>query len=287
MTTINNDEYRYTSEETLLKVEGVGLTLTRDGVESVILRDVNCSIENIRRPGHANWGQVVGLLAPSGMGKTKLFEVISGIRKPTVGKVLVNKEQHPVEQGMVGVLQQNYPLFRHRTVKGNLYIAAKKGFPHLSSKEQKDKVDFYLEKFGLKERMDFYPSQLSGGQRQRIAIVQQLLCSENLLLFDEPFSGLDVLMVDECLSLIRDVSNITDENTLVLVSHDIPSIVNICDHVWVMGRDRDEQGAVIPGAKIKYEFNLIDEGLAWRPDIESLPKFGEVVSYFKSLFPTL
>jgi polar amino acid transport system ATP-binding protein/sulfate transport system ATP-binding protein len=277
-------DYKYAENETLLSVEKVDLTLNGN----VILRDVNCEIKNITRPDKASQGQIVGLLAPSGMGKTKLFEIISGIRKPTSGIVKVGETQSPVEQGMVGVLQQSYPLFRHRNIMKNLSIATKKGFPNLSRKERNEKIMSILSSFGLTEKKDSYPSQLSGGQRQRIAIAQQMLCSESLLLFDEPFSGLDCLMVDECLRLIKRVSDMNDRNTVVLVSHDISAIVSICDHVWIMGRDRNEEGKVIPGARIKYNLNLIDEGLAWRPEPEKLSRFIEVVNYIKyQIFPTL
>ncbi len=276
---------------TLLKVSNMSLSYG----DSVILRNVNCEIKDVHRSG-VRQGQVVGLLAPSGMGKTKFFEVISGLIKPLPGKnpvynltgeVLIGAEQLPVERGSVGVLQQNYPLFRHRTIMGNLLVAARKGFPSFTKKEQHDKIDFYLDRFGLMSRKDYYPSELSGGQRQRIAIIQQLLCSKHFLLFDEPFSGLDILNIRQVLDLMRDISLLDELNTLIIVSHDVTSTSIISDHLWLMGRERDERGQVIPGAKILKEISLIERGLAWQPDIEKSQLFTDFVKEVKSLFPLL
>ena len=87
-------------------------------------------------------GQVVGFLGPSGIGKTKLFEVLAGLLEPTSGKVTINNPAIPVKAGLVGVVQQNYPLFNHRTVYGNLDVAAKKTCKDAA--ERKKKIDDIL-----------------------------------------------------------------------------------------------------------------------------------------------
>src|SRR4051812_10270150 len=107
-------------KETLLKVEGVSKTLGG----SLILKDVNLEIRNIVRPGYTQ-GQVVGLLGPSGVGKTCLFRILAGLDQPDCGSVLVEEEGIPVKRGMVGVVAQNYPLFAHRTILGNLTVAGR------------------------------------------------------------------------------------------------------------------------------------------------------------------
>ena len=83
------------------------------------------------------------------------------------------------------------------------------------------KVDFYLDHFGLREHARKYPVQLSGGQRQRVAIAQQLLCSNAVLLMDEPFSGLDPLMKSQICELISDISKLDELMTIIIVSHEI------------------------------------------------------------------
>jgi ABC-type nitrate/sulfonate/bicarbonate transport system ATPase subunit len=104
---------------------------------------------------------------------------------------------------------------------------------------------------------------------------------------DEPFSGLDINMIHEVSSLIQEVAHMHELNTIIIVSHDISSTVAISDTIWIMGRDRDENNNIIPGAKIKHKFNLMERGLAWRDDVESTPEFGTLINEIKGLFPKL
>src|SRR5512144_330152 len=108
-----NCEYR----DIILKATNVSLKLGGN----VILRDLNLEIHDLYRPDCVT-GQVVGLLGPSGIGKTRLFRVLSGIDQPNTGTVTIGAKGIPVQRGMVGVVAQNYPLFEHRTVAGNLEL---------------------------------------------------------------------------------------------------------------------------------------------------------------------
>ena len=141
--------------------------------------------------------------------------------EPTSGKVTINNPAIPVKAGLVGVVQQNYPLFNHRTVYGNLDVAAKKTCKDAA--ERKKKIDEILNRFKLSDKGTLYPAQLSGGQKQRVAIAQQLLCSENFLLLDEPFSGLDPLMVEEVGNMLSEIAHSNELITIIIVSHDIVS----------------------------------------------------------------
>ena len=276
--------YQYEKKETILKVENVSLEL--GGTK--ILRDINIEIKDVVRPGMSQ-GQIIGFLGPSGIGKTKFFEILSGIipidNKSAKGQVLIGEKLEPVKLGKVGVVQQNYPLFEHRTIYKNLDIAAKLKYKNKS--ERADRVNDVMTRFDLDKRKDFYPIQLSGGQRQRAAIAQQILCSNNFLLMDEPFSGLDPIMIKKVSGLIIEVANMHELNTIIIVSHDILSTAAISDTLWVMGRDCNEKGEVIPGAKIKYEYDLMQRGLAWRPNIETTPEFHSLCDELKGLFPSL
>lgn len=276
--------YTYEKKETILKVENVSLTIG----DTQILKDINIEVKDIVRPGMSQ-GQIIGFLGPSGIGKTKFFEMLSGIipinDKNAVGKISIGQKLEPVALGKVGVIQQNYPLFEHRTIYSNLDIAAQ--IKYTDSKERAERITDILGRFDLEKRKKFYPSQLSGGQRQRVAIAQQILCSNNFLLMDEPFSGLDPNMIKKVSKLIIEVANMHELNTIIIVSHDILSTTAIADTLWVMGRDRDEKGEVIPGAKIKYEYDLIERGLAWRPNIESTHEFHSLCDELRGLFPNL
>jgi ABC-type nitrate/sulfonate/bicarbonate transport system ATPase subunit len=270
----------YERKGVLVDIQGV--TFTRNGVP--ILRDLNAQIRDVVRPG-VKQGQIVGLLGPSGVGKTTLFKILAGLVKPDTGTVKIGEKGVPAEPGLVGVVAQNYILFEHRSVLGNLVIAAKQA--GLKSDDAKKAAMKYLERFGLQAHADKFPMQLSGGQRQRIAIAQQLLCSENYLVMDEPFSGLDVLQQENVQQLLQEVSQVSEENTLIIVTHDVSAAVAVCDTIWLMGRDRDPQGNVIPGARIVEVIDLIERDLCWHPDIRKRPEYIQLVNEIKSRFHTL
>lgn len=263
----------------ILKVENVSLKFG----DKLILRDINVTVKDVVRDS-ATTGQVVGFLGPSGRGKTQLFRILAGLNPPTTGTVLVNGK--PVQAGDVGVVAQSYPLFMHRTVQSNLELGASK--LTLTKKDKQDKIKMYLEKFKLSDKSDFYPASLSGGQKQRVAIIQQLLCSEHFLLLDEPFSGLDINMIKEVSDVILNIASLDELNTVIIVSHDIPSTVAISTHLWILGYDYDEQGNAIPGARIKYVEDLMAQGIAWQyPQVFELPEFNTAVKNIRNAFNTL
>ncbi len=270
----------YELKEILLKIEGVSQTLGG----RPILRDVNVEVHNIHRPG-LQQGQVVAFLGPSGMGKTRLFRLIAGLDEPDTGRVLVGPSQMPVRRGTVGVVAQQYPLFAHRTIMGNLKVAGRQA--GLSKAESQAKALELLERFGLADQANKYPSQISGGQRQRVAIVQQIICSDSLLLMDEPFSGLDVAAVDRVIRLINEMAAADEHLTIIVVTHDIQAALEVADTLWVLGRERDAAGEPIPGAKIVKTYNLIEAGLAWRENITRDPAFVDLNEELRTLFHTL
>jgi NitT/TauT family transport system ATP-binding protein len=276
--------YDCTFGKTLLELKDVNVIY--DDVP--ILKNVNFEIKNICRPGRTQ-GQVDALLAPSGMGKTQCFRAIAGLNKPTTGTVSINTGDDdtliPVHVGLVGVVAQDYPLFNHLTVMNNLMIAATiKNKDRTGAK--KEVLDF-LEHFLLTDKQSLYPHQLSGGQRQRVAIIQQMLCDNHLLLMDEPFSGLDIIMKDEVQNLISGVASQNDRNSVIITTHDIQSAIAVADTILLLGRDRDATGNVVPGAYIKYTYNLIEMGLSWRPNISELPAFAELEKEIKARFKEL
>lgn len=263
--------------DTLLDVRAVNLNYG----SKVILRDVNVQVHKVKRRCHIQ-GQVVGFLGPSGIGKTQLFRIIAGLNQPTSGGVFVNSHQDPVHAGMVGVVSQSYTLFEHRTILGNLLLAARK-------KEKDPKIGLekamgYLERFKMADTAHLYPAMLSGGQRQRVAVAQQLLCSEHFLLLDEPFSGLDPINVDKVCALLNEVACLDDLNTIIIVSHDVASVASVADTLWLMGRDRDAAGQIIPGARIVKKYDLVELGLCWQEHIQTRQDFASFVASVKGEF---
>ena len=260
----------------ILKIEDVSLTLGHNN----ILRGVTAEVhDTIGR------GQVIGLLGPSGIGKTQLFRILSGLQEPTNGRILIGKDLKPVQVGQVGVVTQDYLLFEHRTVIDNLTLAGRQA--GLSAADAKAKALGFLERFSLTDRANYYPAQLSGGQRQRIAIAQQLMCSEHFLLMDEPFSGLDLIMLEKVCSMIDEVQKLDELNTIVVVTHDVTAAASIADTLWLMGLEYNSDGTPIPGARILETYDLLERGFEWRPGISLEPAFNDFVREVKTRFKQL
>lgn len=160
--------YPYSYGDTLMRIEDVSLFASHDGTSLLdapqadgrpILRGVSAEIKKIVRPGQVQ-GQVVTILGPSGMGKTRLFRIIAGLDKPTSGRVTTNGNNRPVRAGEVGVVAQECPLFAHRTVLSNLLLAAK--YKEHDAKVAYAKIMEMMAMFGLEEHTYKYPAQLSG-----------------------------------------------------------------------------------------------------------------------------
>lgn len=281
----------YATNGRLVTIDNVSL----DYGEKPILRDLNVAVDDIVRPGCVT-GQVIGILGPSGVGKTQFSRVLTGLQPPTRGNVTIHTTLPPgndgkqetrdviVSAGLVGYVPQNYPLLRHRTVLGNLVIAAKRN--GASEADALARANEFLQRFDLLDRRDFYPSQLSGGQRQRIAIAQQLLCSEHFLVLDEPTTGLDPLMKNKVCDLITHVAQMSEENTIFIVTHDVPAVLSVADHLWILGRVRDADSKAL-GSSIVEKYDLIERGIAWDPGASARPGFNDLVREIHGRFATL
>lgn len=259
----------HTKAEVILKAEDVQLSFG----DRIILRDINFRIHDIIRPGFKQ-GQVVSLIGRSGIGKTQLFRILSGLQQPTSGNITINNNR-TINAGDMGVIFQNYYLFEWRTIHTSLMMAAKQN-KALKGKE-KETVDKYLEDFSLKTISGYYPQQISGGQRQRVSIIQQLLKGSDFLLLDEPFSGLDVLVLDRVVNLLLQVSLSDELKTLIIVSHDIETAVAISDTVFILGEENGHAGATI-----KKEIDLMERDLAWQKDVKTNKRFAETIEEIKA-----
>ena len=170
-----------------------------------------------------NKGDVVCLVGPSGCGKSTFLRCLTRLEEPTGGKVYldgveVTEKDIDKTRAKMGMVFQHFNLFPHLTVKRNITLAPTR--LHRMTKDQADKRAMeLLERIGLADKADAYPSSLSGGQKQRIAIARALAMDPEVLLFDEPTSALDPEMVGEVLDLMRDLAH--EGMTMAVVTHEM------------------------------------------------------------------
>ncbi len=172
-----------------------------------------------------NRGEVIVIVGPSGSGKSTFLRSLNLLELPTSGEILfngvdinarhVNINKHRQKMGMVF---QHFNLFPNMTVLRNMTLGPQK-LLHKSKQESEANARELLERVGLADRADAYPSQLSGGQKQRIAIVRALCMEPEVMLFDEPTSALDPEMVGEVLDVMKELAKAG--MTMVVVTHEM------------------------------------------------------------------
>ncbi len=170
-------------------------------------------------------GEVIVIIGPSGSGKSTFLRSLNLLELPTDGEILfegesitaphININKHRQKMGMVF---QHFNLFPNMTVLKNMTIGPRKVLK-MSKEEAEEKAKALLERVGLSDRADAYPSQLSGGQKQRIAIVRALCMEPDVMLFDEPTSALDPEMVGEVLDVMKELAH--EGMTMAVVTHEM------------------------------------------------------------------
>ena len=183
-------------------------------------------------------GEKVVIVGPSGSGKSTFLRCLNFLEVPTGGEVWfeginltdasVNIDKHRQKMGMEF---QHFNLFPHLTIMQNITLAPIK--LKLQTKEEAEaNAERLLERIGLLDKKDAYPSTLSGGQKQRIAIVRSLAMNPDVMLFDEPTSALDPEMVGEVLDLIKELAD--DGMTMVIVTHEMAFAKEVATRVLFM-----------------------------------------------------
>ncbi len=183
-------------------------------------------------------GKLIGLLGPSGCGKSTTLYMISGLQKPTGGKIFFGDDdvtELTTENRGVGLVFQNYALYPHMTVKQNILFPLQnlKGADKLSKEEMLDRALEAAKLVQIDELMDRKPSELSGGQQQRVAIARALVKMPRVLLLDEPLSNLDARLRLQTREEIRRIQRET-KITTVFVTHDQEEAMSISDLIVVM-----------------------------------------------------
>jgi multiple sugar transport system ATP-binding protein len=183
-------------------------------------------------------GQLVGLLGPSGCGKSTTLYMISGLQKPTSGKIFFGDDdvtELSTENRGIGLVFQNYALYPHMTVMQNILFPLQNltGKDKLTKQEMHERAHTAAKLVQIDELMDRKPSELSGGQQQRVAIARALVKMPRVLLLDEPLSNLDARLRLQTREEIRRIQKETGITT-VFVTHDQEEAMSISDIIVVM-----------------------------------------------------
>ncbi len=183
-------------------------------------------------------GEVVVIIGPSGSGKSTYLRSLNLLELPTSGTIIFEgtditdpKTNINLHRQKMGMVFQQFNLFPHMTVLKNLTIAPMK-LLKMDKQTADNKALALLNRVGLADRADAYPSQLSGGQKQRVAIVRALMMNPDVMLFDEPTSALDPEMVGEVLDVMKELAK--EGMTMVVVTHEMGFAREVADRVIFM-----------------------------------------------------
>ncbi len=183
-------------------------------------------------------GEVVVLLGPSGSGKSTFLRCINRLEEATAGKIIVDgmdiTDKHTdinKAREDIGMVFQHFNLFNNKNVIDNIMLAPVE-LKKMTKEEAHDKAMTLLERVGLADKADAYPSSLSGGQKQRDAIARSLAMNPNLILFDEPTSALDPEMVGEVLDVMKELAEAG--MTMIVVTHEIGFAREVADRIVFM-----------------------------------------------------
>ena len=196
-----------------------------------VLKGINEHIEN---------GEVVVVIGPSGSGKSTFLRCLNLLEVPTSGEIIFEGKNitdkkvdiNKIREKM-GMVFQQFNLFPHKTVLDNLTIAPIK-VKGVSKADAEKKAKELLDRVGLLNKADAYPSSLSGGQKQRIAIARALAMDPDVMLFDEPTSALDPEMVGEVLNVMKELAK--EGMTMVVVTHEMGFAREVGDRILFMDK---------------------------------------------------
>ncbi len=208
--------------EKILEIENISLRYQLPKEEIMAIEDISFNIDN---------GDFVSILGPSGCGKSSLLSIIAGSINRDEGSILFKGKPLEGFNNKIGYMLQNDNLLPWRTVYKNIILGLE--IQGKLTEENKEYALSLLDKYGLGQFRDRFPSELSGGMRQRVSLIRTLAVKPDLLLLDEAFSALDY---QTRLDVSGDVYNILnrEEKTMVMVTHDIREAVALSNKVVVL-----------------------------------------------------
>ena len=208
-----------------------------------VLKGINATIQD---------NEVVCVIGPSGSGKSTFLRCLNLLEEPTSGEIWLDSKQ--VEERHIneirthmGMVFQSFNLFPHKSVLDNLTLAPIK-VKNVKKEDAEKKALALLERVGLSDKADYFPSELSGGQQQRVAIARALAMDPEIMLFDEPTSALDPEMVGEVLDVMKGLAE--NGMSMVIVTHEMGFAREVADRVFFM-----DQGYIMEEGSPEQIFN--------------------------------
>ncbi len=210
--------------------------------ELIVVKDLNKSFGKLHVLKNVSTtikkGEVVAVIGPSGSGKSTFLRCLNLLEQPTSGHVFFEgvdicdkKTNIDLHRQKIGMVFQQFNLFNNMTVLKNITAAPVK-IRKMDPKAAEEKALQLLDRVGLRDKANSYPSQLSGGQKQRVAIVRALAMEPDVMLFDEPTSALDPEMVGEVLNVMKDLAH--EGMTMVVVTHEMSFAREVSSRVLFM-----------------------------------------------------
>lgn len=208
----------------LLEITDLSLSYHSKQSETKALENVNFNILD---------NDFVSIVGPSGCGKTTILSLIAGLLVPSSGEIILDGKKVTGVNTEIGYMFQKDNLFDWLTVEKNVLFALK-----LQKKDNPENVQFVynlVEKYGLKEFLNHYPSELSGGMRQRVSLIRTLATRPKLLLLDEPFSALDYQTRLDIQNIVYKII-LDEQKTAILVTHDISEAIAMSNKIIILSK---------------------------------------------------
>ena len=222
-----------------------------------ILKNVTVNVE---------MGTIVSVLGASGVGKSTLFNVLSGLYKPTAGSIVYNGEDITGKPGKIGYMLQKDLLLPHLTIEDNVSLPLV--LRKMKKAEAREKVSGLFQIFDLEGCQKMYPSQMSGGMKQRAALLRTYVASSDLVLLDEPFSALDAITTSKMHEWFKGIVAKVGLSAFI-VTHDVDEAILLSDKIYILG---GRPGEVVRELNIKKtdDFYLSPEFVEYKKEILGL-----------------
>ncbi len=216
-------------QDKIVELKNITRTFTTGKLRTDVLKGISLSIFD---------GEMVSIMAPSGMGKTTLVHIIGCLDRATSGEYLLNgsdvsslsdRELSKVRNKMIGFIFQSFYLIDHLSAVENVLLPTV--YAGINSKEKREMAVMLLSKLGLDKRISYKPSQLSGGQKQRVAVARALINDPNIIIADEPTGNLDSKNSSELFNIFEELHK--EGKAIIMATHDkqVDSIAN--RHIYI------------------------------------------------------